>query len=135
MVFSGGALTPAAAHDRFDRMLANAQRLRFAKQPLIERSSGLVVGYSGVDWIDFEGRQRLEFGYRLVPGARGRGYATEGSRALLARAADDFEGELLAIIDPVNAASRHVAAKLGFALWKRAIIDGCGRDVHRLHIG
>jgi RimJ/RimL family protein N-acetyltransferase len=37
----------------------------------------------GVDWIEFDGGRWLEWGYRLVPAARGRGYATEASLALL----------------------------------------------------
>jgi RimJ/RimL family protein N-acetyltransferase len=62
-------------------MLARAGELTFAKQPVIERSSGQVVGYAGVDRFVFEGQSRLEFGYRLVPQARGKGYATEAGRA------------------------------------------------------
>ena len=83
MVFSGGALDENAANRRFDEMLVRAAELPFAKQPVIERSTGLTVGYSGVNWFEFEGEQRLEYGYRLVPEARGKGYATEASRALL----------------------------------------------------
>jgi len=84
MVFSDGVLSPELASSRFDRMLVRAQELGFAKQPLVERSTGEIVGYSGVDRFDFEGRSRLEYGYRLVPRARGRGYATEAGRAILA---------------------------------------------------
>ena len=58
---------------RFDEMLERAEDLPFAKQPVIERSSGEIVGYAGVNWFDFESRRRLEFGWRLVPEARGRG--------------------------------------------------------------
>lgn len=87
MVFSSGALSTAAAHDRFDEMLARGAELAFAKQPVIERSTGVIVGYAGVNWFDFEGRRRLEFGYRLVPEARGVGYATEASRAVVTKAA------------------------------------------------
>jgi len=36
-----------------------------------------------VNWFDFEEQRRLEYGYRLVPEARGKGYATEAGRALL----------------------------------------------------
>lgn len=135
MVFSAGALTEAEAHARFDRMLVNAAELAFAKQPVIERSSGLVIGYAGVDWFDFESERWLELGYRLVPGARGKGYGTEASRAILAAAAaSPFEGVILAIIDPVNEASHGVARKLGFEFWKQAVVDGCVRDLYRTWI-
>jgi RimJ/RimL family protein N-acetyltransferase len=134
MVFSSGVLTADAAHDRFDKMLVRAAELAFAKQPVIEQSTGIVVGYAGVDWLDFEGRRRLEFGYRLVPEARGVGYATEASRALLGRAAETYRGEILATIDPNNRASQNVARKLGFTFWKRAIVDGYLDNIYLLGI-
>ncbi len=77
MVFSGGALEPEAAGARFDVMLRNAGEVPFAKQPIIERSTGQIIGYSGVAWFEFEGTRRLEYGWRLVPDSRGVGYATE----------------------------------------------------------
>jgi RimJ/RimL family protein N-acetyltransferase len=123
MVFSDGVLSAELASSRFDRMLVRAQEMDFAKQPLVERSSGEIVGYSGVDRFDFEGRSRLEYGYRLVPRARGRGYATEAGRAILAKAAETFDGEILAIIDPANQPSQNVAGKIGFEFWKQAPVD------------
>ena len=53
MVFAG-VLSVAEAHRRFDHMLAIAAELPFAKQPVVERSTGRIVGYSGVDlaWDD-----------------------------------------------------------------------------------
>jgi RimJ/RimL family protein N-acetyltransferase len=135
MVFSGGVLTPAAAHARFDRMLERAEELAFAKQPVVERSTGSVVGYVGVDWFDFEGEPRLEFGYRLVPAARGRGYATEAGRAVLAMAAETFRGEVLAMIDPTNHPSRNVADKLGFTFWKEAVVDDWLDRIYRRPVG
>lgn len=53
-------------------MLGNAGRLTFAKQSVIERATGRIVGYCGVDWFELEGEQRLEFGWRLVREARGQ---------------------------------------------------------------
>ena len=78
MIFSGQARTAEAAHGRFDHMLAMCETVPFAKQPIVERASGLVVGYTGVDYFTFEGEERLEWGYRLVPrvarfGVRDRG--------------------------------------------------------------
>lgn len=135
MVFSAGVLTTDAAHDRFDRMLVRGAELTFAKQPVIERSTGIIVGYAGVEWFEFEGRRRLEFGYRLVPEARGRGYAIEASQALLAKAAETFRGEILAMIDPKNHPSQNVAGKLGFTYRKQAIVGGYLVNIYRLHIG
>jgi RimJ/RimL family protein N-acetyltransferase len=134
MVFSSGVLDAPAAHTRFDGMLARARELAFAKQPVVERASGLIVGYAGVDRFELEGRPRLEFGWRLVPEARGVGYATEASRQVLDLAAQTFEGEILAMIDPRNHPSRRVAIKLGFSFWKQATVDGYLDDLYRLRV-
>ncbi len=135
MIFSGPALTEEAAHRRFDHMLAMCEVVPFAKQPIVERASGLVVGYTGVDHFTFEGEERLEWGYRLVPESRGLGYATESSQALLARAHETFSGELLAMIDPANHASQNVCRKLGFSFLKQAIVEGDVTNFYSLVIG
>ena len=116
MQFSDGVHDRASAGTRFDVMLETAGRVPFAKQPVIERSSGEIVGYIGAAWCAFAGASRLEFGYRLVPSARRQGYATEAGLAVLSLAADSFRGELLAMIDPLNVASRSVIGKLGSSI-------------------
>ena len=135
MVFSGGVHDLRSANARFDGMLQAASEVPFAKQPLIERATGTIIGYSGVASFEFEGARRLEFGYRLVPDARGRGYATEAGRALLALATETFNGELLAMIDPRNTASQGVIAKLAFTYWRQAEIDGYVDNLYRRTIG
>lgn len=134
MIFFG-VLEAPAAHRRFDQMLLRAEELPFAKQPVIERDTGRIVGYSGVDWFPFEGDDRLEFGYRLVPEARGQGYATEAGQAIVSKAEDTFHGEILAMIGSTNSASQNVARKLGFTYWKQANIDGSLDNIYRLQIG
>jgi RimJ/RimL family protein N-acetyltransferase len=135
MVFYPGVLTEEWAHDRFDHMVAVCQAIPFGKQPVVERASGLVVGYAGVDYIDLEGRTWLEWGYRLVPERRGLGYATEASQALLAKAHQSYEGELLSIIAPENLASQNVCRKLGFTFWKRALVEADIRNLYTLAVG
>jgi RimJ/RimL family protein N-acetyltransferase len=135
MTFSGQVLTEEAAHGRFDHMLAMCEVVPFAKQPIVERASGLVVGYTGVDYFTFEDEERLEWGYRLVPESRGLGYATEASQALLTRAHKTFSGELLAIVHPANYASQNVCRKLGFAFLKQAFVGGDMANFYTLAIG
>jgi RimJ/RimL family protein N-acetyltransferase len=131
MEFSAGVLDPAAANERFDSMLANARDLPFAKQPIIERAANTIVGYTGVAWFEYEDEQRLEYGYRLVPEARGKGYATEAGLALLELAGETFHGEVLAMVDPRNTASQAVIRKLGFEHWKRTLVEGYVDDLFR----
>jgi len=134
MVFSDGVLDADAGNLRFDEMLVRAAELPFAKQPVIERSTNVTIGYSGVNWFDFEDEPRLEFGYRLVPEARGKGYATEAGRVVLDVAELTFRGEILAMIDPTNIPSQNVALKLGFRFWKQAEVDGYLDNLYSLKV-
>jgi RimJ/RimL family protein N-acetyltransferase len=134
MVYSG-VLTAEEAQDRFDHMVAVCHAIPFGKQPVVEMSSGLVVGYTGVDYIDLEGKSWLEWGYRLAPECRGLGYATEASQALLTTAHKEYAGELLALVAPENLSSQRVCQKLGFTFWKQASMDGGIRNLYTLLVG
>jgi RimJ/RimL family protein N-acetyltransferase len=113
MVFSRySALGKKAANLRFDRMLALSAEIPFCKQAIIETATGVIIGYAGVDYFEFLGTQRLEFGYRLVAESRGHGFATEAGLALLALAREMWHGQLFAFIDPHNHASRNVLGSL-----------------------
>jgi RimJ/RimL family protein N-acetyltransferase len=134
MVFSAGVLDEHAANRRFDEMLVRAAEMPFAKQPIIERATGTIVGYAGVNTFPFEGEPRLEFGWRLASDARGRGYATEATRVVLELARSTYEGEILAMIDPRNVSSQNVAHKVGFRFWKEAVINGYLDRLYRLRM-
>jgi RimJ/RimL family protein N-acetyltransferase len=136
MAFSAsGPLASEPAELRFDHMVTLGREVPFAKQAVIESSTGSTVGYAGVDVFEFRGVERLEFGYRLVPEARGRGYATEATEALLDVARATFRGELLAFIDPQNQASRRVLDKLGFGFIEHARILGDPVELYGLAVG
>ncbi len=84
----------------------------------IERDSGAFVGNGGLAQFergipDLDGYP--EAGWAFVPAAWGKGYATEAMAAILTWADAAQLGEIRCIIDPGNAVSHNVAAKLGFA--------------------
>lgn len=118
-VFSDGVHDVESANARFDRMLALAREVPYAKQPVVDRASGVIVGYSGVGTVLFEGLNRLEWGWRFVPEARGLGFATEATNALLDVADAHDDGEMLCIIAVDNIPSLRVADKVGFRWWRR----------------
>ena len=120
-LYSDGVKDIESANARFDRMLALAGAVPYAKQPVIERATGIIVGYTGVGTVVFEGVDRLEWGWRFVPDARGKGYATEATTALLDVADAHDNGEILCIIDVDNRPSRRVADKVGFRWWRRFV--------------
>jgi len=130
MVFSEGVHDAESANSRFDRMVALAGAVPYAKQPIVERATGTIVGYTGVDSILLGGLDRLEWGWRLTTDARGQGYAVEATRALLAVADEHDDGEMLCIIASDNQPSLRVADKVGFRLWRQIVWpDGVPTDL------
>lgn len=118
-VFSDGVHDLDSANARFDRMVALAEVVPYAKQPVIEKATGIIIGYTGVGTVVHEGLDRLEWGWRLASDTRGRGYATEATTALLEVADAHDDGEMLCIIATDNLPSRRVADKVGFRWWRR----------------
>jgi RimJ/RimL family protein N-acetyltransferase len=84
------------------------------------RDTGAFVGWFS---LKYAGRSPdIEIGYWLVPGAWGRGFATEGARALAAYGFDDLGlDRIIGVTHPGNKASQRVLRKAGLedAGWGR----------------
>ncbi|MEM1267009.1 MAG: GNAT family N-acetyltransferase [Pseudomonadota bacterium] len=78
---------------------------------LVLSLGGEVIGYAGVRAV---GPGTGEFGIRLALRGWGRGLAREAGAALIARAECARIATLRAEVDPGNAASRRLLARLGF---------------------
>src|SRR4249920_3545313 len=84
---------------------------------VVEKSSGRFVG-----WFHFRPDKaappnEVELGYRLRKSAWGKGYATEGSRALIRKGFTEFGVQrVVAEAMAVNLASRRVMEKAGLTL-------------------
>jgi RimJ/RimL family protein N-acetyltransferase len=83
----------------------------------LDRATGAYAGNGGLAQFE-RGIPELEgypeAGWAFAPEAWGKGYATEAMTAILGWADRQKLGEIRCIIDPGNAASHNVAAKLGF---------------------
>jgi RimJ/RimL family protein N-acetyltransferase len=115
---TNGRPTPREVIERetLPRILSDYERLRgLGRMAAIERSTDAFLGWIGIDPPE-DGRpdDQVELGYRLRRFAWGRGYATEGSRALIRRA---FDGcgvrRVFAQTMAVNLDSRRVMEKSG----------------------
>jgi RimJ/RimL family protein N-acetyltransferase len=85
----------------------------FGHRLIVERESGLVVGSLGLFWPPSDGA--VELGYGVVVSRRGRGYASEATRALVEHAYTAPEvKQVVAHVEPANPASVRVLAKAGF---------------------
>ncbi|WP_030751837.1 GNAT family N-acetyltransferase [Streptomyces sp. NRRL F-5135] len=79
-----------------------------------ERTTGTWLGWFSLDPGAGTGWHEVELGYRLRRAAWGRGYATEGARALVRKAFTDLGTErVTAQTMTVNTASRRVLEKTG----------------------
>ena len=114
---TGGKPTPrdVIRNETLPRFLHSYERFEgFGVWAAIERSTGEFVGwFEFYPWKDV-GPDEVELGYRLRRSAWGKGYATEGSRALIRKGFTELGVQrVVAETMTVNAASRRVMEKAG----------------------
>jgi RimJ/RimL family protein N-acetyltransferase/uncharacterized damage-inducible protein DinB len=89
-----------------------------------EKSTGEFLGWFALEPGHGESAVDVELGYRLRRAAWGKGYATEGSRALVRRAFAELSVErVYAETMAVNARSRRVMAKSGLRYLRTFHVD------------
>jgi RimJ/RimL family protein N-acetyltransferase len=82
-----------------------------------DRATGAFLGWFALRQRDGDGAEDVELGYRLRRPAWGKGYATEGSRALIRKAFTELGvARVYAETMAVNVASRRVMEKAGLGL-------------------
>jgi RimJ/RimL family protein N-acetyltransferase len=114
---NGGKPTPreVICNGTLPRFLHSYERFEgFGIWAAIERSTGEFLGwFEFYPWKDV-GPDEVELGYRLRRSAWGKGYATEGSRALIRKAFTELGVQrVVASTMTVNTASRRVMEKAG----------------------
>ncbi|HRE29429.1 MAG TPA: GNAT family N-acetyltransferase [Anaerolineales bacterium] len=97
-----------------------------------ETDTAAVIGYCGLfSYPDIGGRSEIELGYRLARRFWGKGYATEAALAVRDHAFDALGlPRLVALIDPANARSLRVAAKLGMRFEREAMLPNYSYPDH-----
>lgn len=95
-----------------ERFVAGYRREGFGMWLVEPKGSGATAGMCGL--VRREGLDGVDIGYAFLPAFRGRGYASESARAVLAYARDALGlKRLLAITSPDNAASGRVLENVG----------------------
>ncbi|MBN1264725.1 MAG: GNAT family N-acetyltransferase [Anaerolineales bacterium] len=98
----------------FEETAANPTAEKYDLWPLVEKSSGKLVGHCGLLEKEIEGESLVELNYMLHPSAWGEGYATEIGKALVQYAFEDCGlGNLVALIHPENTPSELTAQRIG----------------------
>ena len=94
------------------RPLNDYQVHGYGRMACIEKSSGRLVGFSGLKFLD--DMQETDVGYRFLPECWGKGYATESGRALMAQGRVQCGiARIIGLVQPANGASARVLEKLG----------------------
>ena len=112
----GTTMSAAEAEELAMRVQAHWRSHGFGWRGAVERASGRIVGLVALDRAhDVRGLAPgdYEIGWWFDPATWGRGYATEGARAIIAEAWSLGAPSVVARIQPGNLASQRVAAKLG----------------------
>jgi ribosomal-protein-alanine N-acetyltransferase len=95
-----------------ERKMRHAAEHGFAPFAMVELESGRVIGECGLQLL--EDGPEVELGYKLGREHRGRGYATEASRACLDHGFEQLAlDRIVAVAWPENAASIRVMEKAG----------------------
>lgn len=99
----------------------------YGRMACIEKSSGRLVGFSGLKYLDDFGEP--DVGYRFLPDCWGKGYATESARALMRQGREQCGVQrIMGLVQPANGASARVLEKLGL-VFERAIDPGDGHGL------
>jgi RimJ/RimL family protein N-acetyltransferase len=116
---AGVPYTPAETAAQSARFAAHWAQHGFGLWGATLLHTNEVIGFVGLAhplWFPARAHE-VEVGWRLHPSFWGHGYATEGGRAALTAAKEHLGlDRVIAVIDPGNAASLAVAARLGLAL-------------------
>jgi len=93
--------------------LDSCEKNGFGLWAVIRKQDQLFLGDCGPMLQPVEDRTEMEIGYHMLRREWGRGYATEAARACRDYAFSTLNyPRVVSIVDPLNTASRHVAAKV-----------------------
>lgn len=110
--------------------IALYERLGFGLYLVALRETGEPIGMCGL--VKRAGLDDVDLGFAFLPAWRGKGYAAEASRAVLAEAHERFGiARVLAIVSPANLPSCRVLETLGFRCEGAVRLDPAADEVLR----
>lgn len=127
MRFGDGVQTPEWIQNWISTCLQRYhQTWGFGPYAVVEKQSPEPIGYCGLFYFpNVDGRPEVEIGYRLRRSAWGQGFATEAARAVRGYAFNILGMQrMIALIDPSNMGSIHVAEKIGMRYEKDVMLPG-----------
>ncbi|QSX36539.1 GNAT family N-acetyltransferase [Shewanella sedimentimangrovi] len=129
-----GAMSYEQAESRFQGLLSAHELYGVGKFALVEKSTGELIGYCGIERLSYQGKDVVELGYRIREQSRGNGYAFEASSAILNYAKQMGHRSVLALTEPENEPSQHILKKLGFEPCGSGMFDNMLVDYFEIYI-
>lgn len=133
MRFSSGLQTKEWVHNWLDAKVPYYyQTWGHGPYAVVKQDNHEVIGYCGLFYFpDIDGQPETEVGYRFARSAWGQGYATEAAGAVRDYALHTLNVKrLIALIDPANIGSIHVAEKIGMHREKDIMREGYTHPDH-----
>lgn len=109
-------LSPEQSKETLDRQVKLFEKHGFGFFKATLRQGGSFLGFVGIQQVNFEAHftPNVEIGWRLMPEAWGKGYATEGGKACLALAFEQLHlPEIVSFTATTNLPSMAVMKRLG----------------------
>jgi RimJ/RimL family protein N-acetyltransferase len=118
-----------------DYPIRDYQVVGYGRMACIEKSSGRLIGFSGMKYLDDLGE--ADVGYRFVRDAWGKGYATESAQVLMQECLREFGlRRVIGMVDPSNEGSSRVLTKLGLAFERKIDVGAdCMFDLYGVSLG
>jgi ribosomal-protein-alanine N-acetyltransferase len=116
--------------ERISQYMAHLKKYGFAKNIVIEKSTGLLIGDAGLSFAEDIGE--VDVGYKFARSHWGKGYATEAAQAWVRYGFDQLGLErIVAIVHPQNVRSKRVVEKLQFSFSRYKREDGVEFEIYQ----
>jgi RimJ/RimL family protein N-acetyltransferase len=109
-------LTEEESADFLRRLIAHQEEHGFSYFAVEEKQSGKLIGFIGLAAQKYESpfTPAVDVGWRLMPSAWGKGYATEGAKRCLQLAFEELKlDRVIAVCAATNKGSERVMQKIG----------------------
>lgn len=130
---SKGALTEADTAGFIEWCRRSYQERGYGLWALIEKKSGVLIGFCGLSHATVDGVDEVEIAYRLAHDQWGKGLASEVANVVLEHGFSICNIEqIVGIVSPRHQASIRVLEKIGFQSFSETRYSGWDVRVYRL---
>jgi RimJ/RimL family protein N-acetyltransferase len=129
----GASLNAESTRAQTERFAQTWTARGYGQSAVISRVTGQFLGRIGLSyWPEWN---ETELGYALTRTAQGQGLAQEGTRAWINWATTHLaDDHLIAVINPANHPSTHLALRLGFTPTRQETVRDVDIVIHRLDL-